>query len=90
MGVPGLILLVMVLYSFYKRVVCYPWQHHSRTRALALGMIAGSFAVLIHSFFDFPLQVPANAILFVIYGGLLYACMKLETQERLERLNAKK
>jgi len=90
MGLPGFILLVIVLYSFYKRVLNYPWQHHSRTRALALGMIAASFAVLIHSFFDFPLQVPANAILLVTYYGLLYACMKLDSQERLERMKAKK
>ena len=37
---------------------------------LATGALAGCFAVLIHSFFDFTLHTTANALLFLILAAL--------------------
>jgi len=37
---------------------------------VATGALAGCFAVLIHSFFDFTLHTTANALLFVILAAL--------------------
>ena len=39
-------------------------------RGVATGALAGCFAVLIHSFFDFTLHTPANALLFLILAAL--------------------
>jgi O-antigen ligase len=39
-------------------------------RGVATGALAGCFAVLIHSFFDFTLHTPANALLFLVLAGL--------------------
>jgi len=42
---------------------------HSRDplmAALALGSGGGIFAILVHSIFDFNLQVPSNALLFLL------------------------
>lgn len=39
-------------------------------RGVATGAMAGCFAVLVHSFFDFTLHTPANALLFLILAAL--------------------
>ena len=39
-------------------------------RGVATGALAGCFAVLIHSFFDFTLHTPANALLFLLLAAL--------------------
>jgi O-antigen ligase len=39
-------------------------------RGVATGALAGCFAVLIHSFFDFTLHTTANALLFLILAAL--------------------
>jgi hypothetical protein len=39
-------------------------------RGVATGALAGCFAVLVHSFFDFTLHTPANALLFLTLAAL--------------------
>jgi O-antigen ligase len=39
-------------------------------RGVATGALAGCFAVLIHSFFDFTLHTPSNALLFLVLAAL--------------------
>ncbi|MEK6285207.1 MAG: O-antigen ligase family protein [Acidobacteriota bacterium] len=39
-------------------------------RALGLGTAAGIFALLVHSLFDFNLQIPSNALLFLILSAI--------------------
>lgn len=39
-------------------------------RGVATGAMAGCFAVLVHSFFDFTLHTPANALLFLVLAAL--------------------
>ena len=89
MGIFGLMLLIITVIFFYRQIITYPWQLHSRTRALVLGLTAGTIAVLIHSFFDFPLQIPANALLLAVYCGLLYASIKVDTIDRINRIKEK-
>lgn len=40
-------------------------------RGVTLGAITGIVAILIHSFVDFNLHIPANAILFIVLGSLV-------------------
>jgi O-antigen ligase len=39
-------------------------------RGVAMGALAGCFAVLIHSFFDFTLHTTSNALLFLVLAAL--------------------
>lgn len=39
-------------------------------RGVATGALAGCFAVLVHSFFDFTLHTPSNALLFLILAAM--------------------
>jgi O-antigen ligase len=42
-------------------------------RAIALGAGAGIFAILVHSLFDFNLQIPSNALLFLVLSATVAA-----------------
>jgi hypothetical protein len=50
------------------------------TGALALGAGAGIFAILVHSLFDFNLQLPSNALLFLVLSAIVGATADLELQ----------
>jgi hypothetical protein len=39
-------------------------------RGVAVGALAGCFAVLVHSFFDFTLHTTSNALLFLVLAAL--------------------
>jgi len=44
-------------------------------RGTAIGALAGCFAILIHSFFDFPLRTPANGFVFLLLVALAVAAV---------------
>jgi O-antigen ligase len=89
MGITGFVILILIVFCFYRQVLKYPWQSYSRTRALVLGMTAGTIALVIHSFFDFPLQIPANALLLALYTGLIFSYCKIDTEERFLQIKEK-
>jgi len=39
-------------------------------RSIAIGALAGCFGIAIHSFFDFPLRTPSNALYFLLLAVL--------------------
>jgi O-antigen ligase len=54
-------------------------------RALGLGSAAGVFALLVHSLFDFNLQIPSNALLFLLLAAIVWragAAASLGTADR--------
>ena len=59
--------LIVFLRSFFRGV-----QHPDPAlAALALGAGGGVFALLVHSFFDFNLQLPSNALLFLLLAAIV-------------------
>ncbi|HMG36209.1 MAG TPA: O-antigen ligase family protein [Blastocatellia bacterium] len=46
-------------------------SHDERDRVLALGFGTGIFALLVHSLFDFNLQIPSNALMFLLLVAAL-------------------
>ena len=51
-------------------------------RALALGAGAGMFAILVHSLFDFNLQLPSNALLFLVLVAMTTGDRRPITDDR--------
>lgn len=47
-------------------------------RGTTLGALSGITAIIVHSFFDFNLHIPANAILFTVLAALVIAPHPLE------------
>jgi len=55
-------------------------------RGVATGAMAGCFAVLVHSFFDFTLHTPANALLFLVLAALATMNGRVEdVQSRMKK-----
>lgn len=70
-GILGFACLAAFLFFLFRR----GWQimttsRDSFRRGVALGALAGCFGIAVHSFFDFPLRTPANALVFLILATL--------------------
>jgi O-antigen ligase len=52
---------------------------------VALGALAGCFAVLVHSFFDFTLHTTANALLFLVLAALATMNGRVEEPQKRRR-----
>ena len=65
-GVLGISFIVIL---FRRGFACRETHDHFR-RGVVTGALAGCFAVLVHSFFDFTLHTTANALLFLTLAAL--------------------
>ena len=59
-------------------------------RGVATGALAGCFAVLIHSFFDFTLHTPANALLFLVLAALATMNGRVEDVQSRQKKRARR
>ena len=69
-GVVGVILGLFFLVALFRAGFARRETDDTFRRGVATGALAGCFAVLVHSFFDFTLHTTANALLFLIVAGL--------------------
>jgi O-antigen ligase len=53
-------------------------------RALGVGSAAGIFALLVHSIFDFNLQIPSNALLFLVLSAIV---LRVSSEIRSEAID---
>jgi O-antigen ligase len=69
-GIVGAALGLFFIISLFRLGFARRESHDDFRRGLAIGALAGCFAVLVHSFFDFTLHTPSNALLFLILAAL--------------------
>jgi O-antigen ligase len=69
-GILGGILGLAFLIVLFGRGFAVRETEDKFRRGVATGALAGCFAVLIHSFFDFTLHTTSNALLFLILAAL--------------------
>jgi O-antigen ligase len=80
-GVLGLAFIVILFrQGFARRETSDKFR-----RGVATGALAGCFAVLIHSFFDFTLHTTANALLFLILACLATQDSRVERDSQRRR-----
>ena len=78
-GLPGAILLFApMLYLLTKMVIAFLTDKRRYRRAVTLGCIGSSLALLVHSAMDFNLQIPANALILATVLGIGYKTACLE------------
>jgi tetratricopeptide (TPR) repeat protein len=70
LGLPGLLLILWAATALGWRLVRSLRLVGTRGVVLIGGLLAGAVAAAIHEFFDFPLQIPANALLLAVLMGL--------------------
>jgi len=69
-GIVGAALGLFFVVSLFRMGFARRTTHDRFRRGVATGALAGCFAVLVHSFFDFTLHTTSNALLFLILAAL--------------------
>jgi O-antigen ligase len=69
-GIAGALIGLFFVVSLFRMGFARRESRDDFRRGVATGALAGCFAVLIHSFFDFTLHTPANALLFLVLAAL--------------------
>ena len=90
MGLVGLVIGALFLYLLYLSARRGLEVKNSFRHAVAIGTIAGIFAVLVHSLFDFVLHTTAVAMLFLLLMALLAACAREYSDDRSEEMPEKR
>lgn len=78
------LLFVPIFYLLVRMVISFLKDRRRYRSAVLLGCFGSAFGLLIHSFTDFNLQVPANALIFAIILGIGYkaACIEPQRENR--------
>ena len=69
-GLAGGVLGLIFLFALFRHGVARLNSQDKFRRGVAAGALAGCFAVLVHSFFDFSLHMTSNALLFLVLAAL--------------------
>ena len=69
-GIVGALLALFFIINLFRLGFIRRESRDEFRRGVATGAMAGCFAVLVHSFFDFTLHTPANALLFLVLSAL--------------------
>lgn len=81
-GLPGAALLFLpIFFLLAKLVFSFLDDPRPYRRAMTLGCIGSTLALLLHSITDFNLRLPANALVFAVVLGLGYRVL-IERRER--------
>lgn len=72
-GIPGVLIALLFLFLLYKAGRRALGSRNLIRRGIAAGALAGIFAVLVHSLFDFVLHTTAISMLFVLLLAILAA-----------------
>lgn len=88
-GIVGLILVLWALAAFYwHAAVLARNKSSSEKRCWAIGSVLGVTAILVHSWVDFNMHIPANALLFITLMGMTVAMD--DTNDRWRRIELKR
>lgn len=88
-GIIGFALLMGALASAlllaFRRILAFDAEPGSLRLNVALGCLAGIVSILLHSFADFNLHIPANGLMFAFLMGLLFASISTRGQQQAPR-----
>lgn len=69
-GIVGAVIGLFFLVTLVRMGFARRESEDGFRRGVATGALAGCFAVMVHSFFDFTLHTPANGLLFLVLAAL--------------------
>jgi O-antigen ligase len=85
-GLAGFVAMLWFLVLVYRKAFHKIENWPSDTNgAVALGALLGCTGILVHSFFDFNLQIPANAALFYVFCTIAAMPARFGTTHRSSR-----
>ncbi len=87
-GILGAALGVWFAFGLFREIARGLRAEDARLRALVLGAGAGCFSILIHSLFDFNLQIFSNSMLFVVLSIVISQAALASSHSRDNALKA--
>lgn len=84
-GIVGLALGLFFVLALFRMGLQRRESGDDFRRGVATGALAGCFAVLVHSFFDFTLHTTANALLFLVLAALATLDGRVDGKSRRRR-----
>ena len=84
-GIIGAALALFFVVVLFRKAFARGESRDDFRRGVCMGAMAGCFAVLVHSFFDFTLHTTSNALLFLILAGLATLNGRVERPRRRRR-----
>jgi O-antigen ligase len=78
-GIVGALLAIAFIVILFRKGFARRETHDKFRSGVTTGALAGCFAVLIHSFFDFTLHTTANALLFLILAAIATQDTRINT-----------
>jgi len=84
-GIIGAVLAFSFVALLFWKAISRARSKDDFRRGVALAALSGCFAVLVHSFFDFTLHTPSNALLFLVMAALATLNGRVEAPRRKHR-----
>ena len=84
-GIVGLLIALWFIVAIFRTVLRGVRSRDPLLAGLALGSGGGIFAMLVHSMFDFNLQIPSNALLFLLLVAVASNVAAAVPNEKLAR-----
>jgi O-antigen ligase len=85
-GIAGGAIALVFIFLIFRAVLRGVRSRDRLVRGLAAGSGAGIFAILVHSIFDFNLQLPSNALLFLLLAAVASTTSALASEVRSTRI----
>ncbi len=82
-GLVGAVLALLFIILLFVDIVRATGHRNRVMAGLALGCGGGIFAMLVHSLFDFNLQIPSNALLFLVLTAVTYIIGRSAVNDRV-------
>jgi len=84
-GIVGAVVGLFFIVSLFRMGFARRDSRDDYRRGVATGALAGCFGVLVHSFFDFTLHTPSNALLFLVLAALATVNGRVEEVQSRKR-----
>ena len=84
-GIIGGLLAIAFVVILFRKGFARRETHDKFRSGVTTGALAGCFAVLVHSFFDFTLHTTANALLFLILAAIATQDSRVNTTHQYHR-----
>ncbi len=84
-GIPGGALALWFLLLLARATLRGVMRDDSLVSGMTLGCSAGAFGLLVHSLFDFGLQLPSHAVLFLVLAAIISRLGARETEPAVQR-----
>lgn len=81
------LLLILFFIYFYSSIRLWTQRKDYYTLGISMGVMSSSAAILIHSLYDFNLQIPANAFLFSVILGIGFVALHNQKHRGKEQID---